>query len=104
MEQNVVSGIAYSRDEAKVTLLSVADRPGVAAAIFGPLADAGVNVDMIVQNISEDGRTDMTFSCSMDDLPRARDALEKALTDIGYREMVVDDAVAKVSVPCDGPD
>jgi aspartate kinase len=98
LEQNVVSGVAYSRDEAKVTLLSVADRPGVAAAIFGPLADAGVNVDMIVQNISEDGRTDMTFSCSMDDLPRARHALEKAAESISYREMVVDDAVAKVSV------
>ncbi len=98
LEQNVVSGVAYSRDEAKVTLLSVADRPGVAAAIFGPLADAGVNVDMIVQNISEDGRTDMTFSCSMDDLPRARHALEKAAESISYRELVVDDAVAKVSV------
>jgi len=98
VEQNVVSGVAYSRDEAKVTLLSVADRPGVAAAIFGPLADAGVNVDMIVQNISEDGRTDMTFSCSMDDLPRARHALEKAASDIAYRELVVDDRVAKVSV------
>jgi aspartate kinase len=98
VEQNVVSGVAYSRDEAKVTLLSVADRPGVAAAIFGPLADAGVNVDMIVQNISEDGRTDMTFSCSLDDLPRARHALEKAAADIAYRDMVVDDRVAKVSV------
>jgi len=98
LEQNVVSGVAYSRDEAKVTLLSVADRPGVAAAIFGPLADAGVNVDMIVQNISEDGRTDMTFSCAMDDLPRARHALEKAAGDIAYRELIVDDAVAKVSV------
>ncbi len=98
LELNVVSGVAFSRDEAKVTLLSVADRPGVAAAIFGPLADAGVNVDMIVQNISEDGRTDMTFSCSMDDLPRARRALETALTDIGFREIVVDGGVAKVSV------
>jgi len=63
VESNVVSGIAYSRDEAKVTLISVADRPGIAAAIFGPLANSGINVDMIVQNISEDGRTDMTF-CS----------------------------------------
>ena len=61
MESNVVAGVAYSRDEAKMTLISVADRPGIAAAIFGPLSEAGVNVDMIVQNISEDGRTDMTF-------------------------------------------
>ncbi|MEO0959343.1 MAG: aspartate kinase, partial [Pseudomonadota bacterium] len=66
MENNVVSGVAFQRDEAKMTLLSVADRPGIAAAIFGPLAEAGVNVDMIVQNISEEGRTDMTFSCPTD--------------------------------------
>ncbi|MBU2358401.1 MAG: aspartate kinase, partial [Alphaproteobacteria bacterium] len=66
MESNVVAGVAYSRDEAKMTLISVADRPGIAAAIFGPLATAGVNVDMIVQNISEEGRTDMTFSCPVD--------------------------------------
>ena len=63
MESNVVAGVAYSRDEAKMTLVSVADRPGIAAAIFTPLSEAGVNVDMIVQNISEEGRTDMTFSC-----------------------------------------
>ncbi len=63
VEKQVVSGIAYSRDEAKVTLLKVADRPGVAAAIFGPLADSAINVDMIVQNVSEDGRfTDLTFT------------------------------------------
>jgi len=72
MESNVVNGIAHSRDEAKLTLLSVADRPGIAAAIFGPLSDAGVNVDMIVQNISEEGRTDMTFSCPWARLPAPR--------------------------------
>jgi len=71
VEQQVVSGIAYSRDEAKITLLRVADRPGVAAAIFGPLADHAINVDMIVQNVSEDGRTtDLTFTLPKADLDR----------------------------------
>ena len=65
VEQQVVSGIAYSRDEAKITLVGVRDKPGVAASIFGPLSDAGINVDMIVQNISEDGKsTDLTFTVS----------------------------------------
>ena len=77
VESNVVSGVAYSRDEAKMTLISVADRPGIASAIFTPLAEAGVNVDMIVQNISEEGRTDMTFSCPVDQVARA----EKAMSD-----------------------
>lgn len=98
MESRVVSGVAFQRDEAKVTLLGVEDRPGVAAAIFGPLAEAGVNVDMIVQNISEDGRTDMTFSTSEDDLPKALKALETARETIGMREIVSDRDVAKVSV------
>ena len=63
MEKQLVTGIAYSKDEAKITLRGVEDRPGVAAAVFGPLAEAGINVDMIVQNISEDGRTtDITFT------------------------------------------
>ncbi|MEO1293486.1 MAG: aspartate kinase, partial [Pseudomonadota bacterium] len=78
MESNVVNGIAFQREEAKMTLISVADRPGIAAAIFGPLAEAGVNVDMIVQNIAEEGRTDMTFSCPVDEVARAENALEKA--------------------------
>ncbi|SHJ14422.1 aspartate kinase [Wenxinia saemankumensis] len=100
MESNVVAGVAYSRDEAKVTLISVADRPGIAAAIFGPLAEAGVNVDMIVQNISEDGRTDMTFSCPQDQILRAEQALAAARGSeaIGYSDLVVDRAVAKVSI------
>ncbi len=100
MESNVVSGVAYQRDEAKMTLISVADRPGVAAAIFGPLAEAGVNVDMIVQNISEEGRTDMTFSCSVDEVPKARKALEaaKAGGSINYRALDADTEVSKVSV------
>ncbi|QDL91961.1 aspartate kinase [Paroceanicella profunda] len=100
MESNVVSGVAYSRDEAKVTLIGVADRPGVAAGIFGPLAEAGINVDMIVQNISEDGLTDMTFSCPVDEVARARKALDAALADgkLAFREVVTDTETAKVSI------
>ena len=100
MESNVVAGVAYSRDEAKMTLISVADRPGIAAAIFGPLSEAGVNVDMIVQNISEDGRTDMTFSCPTDQVLRAEKAMQTAKDEgtINYHDLVADEAVAKVSV------
>ena len=100
METRVVSGVAYSRDEAKMTLVSVADRPGIAAAIFGPLADAGVNVDMIVQNISEEGRTDMTFSCPTDQVTRAEKALAdaKTLGQINYHGLIADKDVCKVSV------
>lgn len=100
MEKNAVAGVAYSRDEAKMTLISVADRPGIAAAIFGPLAEAGVNVDMIVQNISEEGRTDMTFSCPTDQVARAEKAMEDAKTagDINYHDLISDENVAKVSI------
>ena len=100
MESRVVSGVAYSRDEAKMTLQAVADRPGIAAAIFGPLAEAGVNVDMIVQNISEDGHTDMTFSCPTDQVLRAETALNAARDrgDIEFQGLVADRDVAKVSV------
>ena len=100
MESNVVAGVAYSRDEAKMTLISVADRPGIAAAIFGPLSESGVNVDMIVQNISEDGRTDMTFSCPTEQVLRAEKAMQTAKDagNINYHDLVVDAAVAKVSV------
>jgi len=100
MESKAVAGVAYSRDEAKMTLVSVADRPGIAAAIFGPLAEAGVNVDMIVQNISEDGRTDMTFSCPVDQVLRAQKAMEEAQASgaINYHDLVADEGVAKVSI------
>lgn len=100
VESNVVSGIAASREEAKMTLVSVADRPGIAAAIFGPLADSGVNVDMIIQNISEDGRTDMTFSCPTDQVSRAQAAMQ-ALKDKGelnFAEIISDTEVAKISL------
>ncbi|WP_068113808.1 aspartate kinase [Tropicimonas marinistellae] len=100
MESNVVSGVAYSRDEAKVTLMSVADRPGVAAAIFGALSEAGVNVDMIIQNISEEGRTDMTFSCPTNQVARADRAVQEARekTLINFHGLEVDSEVCKVSV------
>ncbi|WP_226781947.1 aspartate kinase [Oceaniglobus trochenteri] len=100
MESKAVAGVAFSRDEAKMTLISVADKPGIAAAIFGPLAEAGVNVDMIVQNISEEGRTDMTFSCPVDQVKRAEKAMEGARASgaIEYSELVADTNVAKVSV------
>ncbi|CUK05085.1 Aspartokinase [Ruegeria denitrificans] len=100
MESNVVAGVAYSRDEAKMTAVSVADRPGIASTIFTALSDEGVNVDMIVQNISDEGRTDMTFSCPTDQVPRAEKAL-LAIKDAGelnYAELVADEDVCKVSV------
>ncbi len=100
MESNVVAGVAFSRDEAKMTLVSVADRPGIAAAIFTALSDGGVNVDMIVQNISEEGRTDMTWSCPVDQIKRAEKAMDIAKTSgaINFHELIVDMDVAKVSV------
>ena len=99
MESNIVSGIAHSKDEAKMTLISVADRPGIAAAIFGPLSEAGVNVDMIIQNIAEEGRTDMTFSCPTDQVLRAEKALNSAKNegDINFSQLVADTNVAKIS-------
>ncbi len=100
MESNVVAGVAHSRDEAKLTLLSVADRPGIAATIFTSLSDAGVNVDMIVQNISEEGRTDMTFSCPTNEVARAEAALAATheTGNLNFAELVADTDVAKVSV------
>lgn len=107
MESKVVNGVAYSREEAKITLVTVEDRPGISAAIFAPLAEAGVNVDMIVQNISEKDYedhpgsvTDMTFSCPVNQVARARKAMEdaKAAGHIAYDDLVVDTEVAKVSV------
>ena len=99
VEQNVVSSIAYSRDEAKVTLTRLADSPGVAAGIFGPLADAGVNVDMIVQSASQDGeRADITFTLGKADLDRAVAALSAARAELGYDRLLTDPGVVKVSV------
>ena len=100
VEKNAVAGVAHSRDEAKMTLISVADRPGIAAAIFGPLSESGVNVDMIVQNISEEGRTDMTFSCPVGQVARAEKAMQTAKAEghINFHDLVADEDVAKVSI------
>ncbi|MEQ1889721.1 MAG: aspartate kinase [Alphaproteobacteria bacterium] len=99
VEQEVVSGIAYSKDEAKITLLRVADKPGVAASIFGPLADANINVDMIVQNVSEDGTsTDMTFTVGRADLDRAVQVIGGLQKELNYRQLLNDANVVKVSV------
>jgi aspartate kinase len=99
VEQQVVSGIAYSRDEARLTVLGVRDRPGIAAAVFGPLAAAGINVDMIVQSVSRDGvNANMTFTVTRSDLKRAQAVLAEHQATIGFGEILVDDDVSKVSV------
>ena len=99
VENRVVSGIAYSRDEAKITVERVADRPGVAAALFGPLADNAINVDMIVQNVSADGATtDMTFTVGKADLDRTLQVLEGLRGTVGFKALKPDSGVVKVSV------
>ena len=99
VEQELVSGITYSRDEAKITLTRVPDRPGVAASIFGPLAEGSINVDMIVQNVSEDGRaTDLTFTVAQADLEPALKVLEGKQGELGYAALNTDPNVVKVSV------
>ena len=99
VEQQVVSGIAYSKDEAKVTLVKVEDKPGVAARVFGPLADNSINVDMIIQNVSDDGKsTDMTFTVPQAELARAEDVIRKAQAEIGCKEVKTDTNVVKVSI------
>jgi aspartate kinase len=98
VEKQNVSGIAYSRDEAKITVRRVPDRPGIAAAIFGAMAEHNVNVDMIVQNVSAEGTTDMTFTVGRADLPRAQKALDEVRPQVGYAEILTDPDVAKISV------
>ena len=99
VEQAVVSGVTYSRDEAKITLMGVPDRPGFAASIFGPLADAAINVDMIVQSVSGDGeRTDMTFTVTKQDLERAVHLLSECKAELGFGELLQASDVVKVSV------
>jgi aspartate kinase len=99
VEKELVSGIAYSRDEAKITVIKVPDRPGIAASVFGPLSDANVNVDMIVQNVSEDGRfTDLTFTVSRADFDRAIQLLTDRKGELGYERLMTDNHVVKVSV------
>jgi aspartate kinase len=98
VEQPLVSGIAYSRDDAKVTLRRVPDRPGIAASVFGALSVANVNVDMIVQNVGADGTTDMTFTVGKADLARAQEVLNRARAELGYEALLADPEVAKISV------
>jgi aspartate kinase len=98
VEQQVVSGIAYSRDEAKITVQKVSDQPGVAAAIFGPLAANAINVDMIVQNVSEDGLADLTFTVARADLDRAVAVLEEKRATLGFAALKPDSNVVKISV------
>jgi aspartate kinase len=99
VEQHVVSGITYSRDEAKVSIRKVKDQPGVSAAVFGPLAESGISVDMIVQNISADGSTaDITFTVARKDLKRALDVVAETKDRLGYMELTSSADVSKVSI------
>jgi aspartate kinase len=99
VEKRVVSGIAYAKDEAKITLLRVADKPGVAAKVFGPLSEANINVDMIVQTVSDDGRhTDMTFTVPAADYDRTTQVLSKAKEQIGYSDLRGATDIVKVSI------
>ena len=99
VEQQVVTGIAYAKDEAQISLRRVGDRPGVAAGIFGPLAEANINVDMIVQNISEDGKsTDMTFTVPSGDVAKALAVLDKVKQTVGFDALQHDEGMSKVSV------
>jgi aspartate kinase len=99
MERQLITGIAADKNEAKITLTAIADRPGAVAAVFGPLADANINVDMIIQNVAkEKGETDVTFTVPKSDLVRAQAMLEERQQEIGYRRLIADDQVAKISV------
>jgi aspartate kinase len=98
MEQAIISGVAADDSEAKITLEDVPDRPGVAAAIFRALADEGVNVDMIVQNVSHHGRTDLSFTAPREDLPRIKPTMERVVDAVGAASYSMDDGVAKVSL------
>ena len=99
MERQVITGIAADKNEAKVTLTRIADRPGAVATIFGPLAEANINVDMIIQNIAKDkGETDVTFTVPAADLLRTQTMLEEQKDKIGYYRLISDDKVAKISV------
>ncbi len=97
-EQGIVSGVAHDSAEAKVTISGVPDRPGIAARVFRPLADAGVNIDMIVQNVSADGRTDISFTLPESDLEKAAPILARAAKDVGARGVATDPGVAKISL------
>lgn len=98
MEKPVVSGIAYNRSEAKLTIVGVPDRPGVAFHILGPISDAGIEIDMIIQNVGEDGATDFTFTVHKDDFDKAQRVLEEVAQDLGAEKVVGDEKIAKLSL------
>ena len=98
MEQPLIAGIAYNRDEAKLTIRGVPDQPGVASTIFGQISEAHVNVDMIIQNVAQDGTTDLTFTVNRSEYTHARSILEKISTQLNAREVVGDDQLAKISI------
>ena len=98
MEQAVISGIAFNRDEAKLTIVGVPDQPGIAYRILGPIADANVEVDMIVQNVAEDATTDFTFTVHRRDYAKALEILRRAAQDMGAREVTADDKIIKISL------
>ena len=98
MEQPLIAGIAYNRDEAKLTIRGVPDQPGVASTIFGQISDAHVNVDMIIQNVAQDGTTDLTFTVNRSEYRHARSILEKISVELKAREVVGDDQLAKISI------
>ena len=98
MEDVLVSGVTYDRDEAKITVLQVPDHPGLASRIFGPIADANIGVDMIIQNASADGTTDVTFTVPKNDFPHALEIVQRVASDIGAAGVRTDTDVAKVSI------
>jgi aspartate kinase len=98
MEQAIISGIAFNRDEAKITVLGVPDRPGIAYQILGPVGEANIDVDMIIQNVGADGTTDFTFTVHRNEYKKALEVLKGVQSHIGAREISGDDRIAKVSV------
>jgi aspartate kinase len=98
MEQAIISGIAFNRDEAKITIIGVPDKPGIAYQILGPIADANIDVDMIVQNVGHENTTDFTFTVHRNDFSKAMDIVKKIASEIGARETKGDDKIAKVSI------
>lgn len=98
MERAAITGVAYNLDEAKITIMGIPDHPGIAAAIFGPIAEAGINVDVIVQNVSEQGHTDITFTVPRGDYPAAMEILHGICEQMQARDVIGDDTVAKVSI------
>ncbi len=93
-----VTAVTYDRNQAKITIRGVPDRPGIASAIFRPLGDAGISVDMIVQNVSEDGLTDITFTVKRGEIKKALEVVKKVAEKMGFKNVIYDDKIAKVSI------